>query len=245
MIVVLFFVLREPDLQIVLNLDGLLFDVGLDVLARHELLPNALLVLLPLVLGTLKHLQFKVVLHLVAPRDETCLVEHLSEEQIDRLGLMLLEEGCLPLRLVDAFRCFRYQSLLSKLELSDKLADGEDFVELQVFGGHELSAHYPVQHLVEVDKAIINIDTHLKDDSIDDGIFGLIRDLHLLLHPARQFLEEGWDLLGLDLGALVSLSEYLPRAFEVFKVFLEARQGVVIFEIILGELLDDDQDEQV
>ena len=158
---------------------------------------------------------------------------------------MLDKESFFPLGFADFLSHFSLQSLFSQLVLSDELANSHHFVELQVFGCHELRPHNPVKHLVEVDEPIVDIDAHLQHDSVDDCILCLVWNLHLLLHASRQLLEKLRDLLRLDLSALISLCEHLPSLLEVLKVFFEARQRVVVLEVILGELLDDDQDKQV
>lgn len=113
-------------------------------------------------------------------------------------------------------------SLLRNFKLSDELADSHHFVEFEVSGGHKLSTHNPVQHLVEVDESIIDIDAHLEHDPVNYGVSGSIWDLHFESHSCGQLFEEGRDLFSLDLYTLVSPCHLNPRFTEGIKVLFEA-----------------------
>ena len=79
---------------------------------------------------------------------------------------MSAEEGLLFLLFAECLGNLGLLSQLRKFILCHELADGHYFVELKISGCHELSSHNPVQHLIEVDESIVDIDAHLKHGSV-------------------------------------------------------------------------------
>ena len=135
---------------------------------------------------------------------------------------MLVEEGLFFLLFGKSLGDLTLLGLLRYFKLGDELADSHHFVEFEVPGSHKLSTHNPVQHLVEVDESIINIDAHLEHNSVNYGVSGSIWDLHFESHTYRQLFEEGRDLFSLDLNTLVSHCHLNPRFTKGIKVLLEA-----------------------
>ena len=193
----------------------------------------------------LPFLLFNLLSHKVAPAHETGLEEHLSQEQVDWHTLNGAEEGILLV----SFRKFTMRILqkcdLSDTELSDKFTHSHDFIEFEIDCCHELSSHDSVKHLIEENEAIIDIDAHLENSSIDFLIFSAIADSHFLAHSTWQLLKELMERLRLNLNTLVSIGEILPGFLKVIEVFFETFQWVIAFKVILGKLLDDNQDEEV
>ena len=111
--------------------------------------------------------------------------------------------------------------------------------------GHVLSSHDSVEHLVEVDDSIIHIDAHLEDDPIDFLLRSLLTHANFPFHICGELIEELVNILDLHADALVATCEHLPGFLELFEIFLEATQRVILLEIVLVELLDDDKDEQI
>lgn len=109
----------------------------------------------------------------------------------------------------------------------------------------KLGSHHPIKHLIEVDEAIVHIDAHLDDNALDVEFSGAIGNAHLLTNALRQSVEEVVDVLDFELHALVPTRVVTPSLFEVLKVFFKPCSWVVILNVILGELLNDDQHEQI
>ena len=120
-----------------------------------------------------------------------------------------------------------------------------DSVELEADSGDELGTHDPVQHLVEVNEAIVDVDSHLENDPVDLLWRRLVTKANHRLHAVRQQVEEVRDVLRFHFDARVPICPLGPSCLEVFKVKLESHQWVVRFEVEFLKLLDDDEDEQV
>ena len=186
-----------------------------------------------------------VLLGRVTPRLEASLVEHLGEEKIDRHRFVLLE--------IELFKCsaghflehFVLKSDLCNAILGHQLLNRHDFVEFQANSGHKLGSHDTVEHLVEVDKPIVNVDTHLQNNPIDFFLPSDLVDANPRLHPGRQRLEELWNLLGLHLDARVLIRKLGPGLFEAFKVYIKLFERAIRIQVILLELLDDDKNEEI
>ena len=98
---------------------------------------------------------------------------------------------------------------------------------------------------MEVDEAVIDVDAHLENSSIDFFVRGEEREAHFLSHFAREEHNEFGDFLRLHLRTLVGAREILPSRLKVLKISLKSLQTVVIFEVVLLELLNDDEDEKI
>lgn len=181
-------------------------------------------------------------MHVVAPGAETCREEHLAQEWVHWLLVTLAEELGLLLILVLSFFLLGLEGELGNAVLGHKLIQRHHFVE---FDFAKLGAHHSVKHLIEVDEAIIDHDAHLEDDSLDFNLSWRISIGDSLPDPGREPHKEVGHKLDRNLDYLVASSEQFPRLLEVIKVSLEALQRVVLFNVVLGELLDDHQDEQV
>jgi len=109
-----------------------------------------------------------------------------------------------------------------------------------------LSPHAPVEHLVEVDIAVITLDGHSKEVFLQISIIVVFfTEAHSLIDDSKR-PEKTDDLILLDFEAFVLvLSELLPDFHERNEVDFELTQHVVICQVVLFELLDDNQDEQV
>lgn len=132
------------------------------------------------------------------------------------------------------------------LELSTQLEDLHLLVDLEVA---VLAAHATIEELIEVDEAVVTLDTHL-----EKLLFELTIIVELFSEPQAclfvpffsEFPEEFLQLLLLDLEALVSiLSKYFPSLHKVRLIFFEKGDHVLCGQIIFFELLDDDQNKQV
>ena len=77
------------------------------------------------------------------------------------------------------------QGDLGDSELSYKFIDRHHLVKLKVDCCHELGPHDTVEHLVEVDEAIVNIDTHFQDNSVQIFIFRVVAEANTRSHTSR------------------------------------------------------------
>lgn len=184
-----------------LNLDFLHFDRLLDIGRFNEGLAHDIAALLFLLLLSLPLVKEGVLLGHVAPRLEAGLVEHLGEEKIDWHGLVLLEIELFERSAGHFLEHFVLESDLCNAILGHQLLNCHDFVEFQANSGHKLSSHDTVEHLVEVDKPIVDVDAHLQNNPVDFFLPGDFTHANPRLHPGRQCHEELWNLLGLHLDA--------------------------------------------
>ena len=184
-----------------LNLDFLHFDRLLDIGRFNEGLAHDIAALLFLLLLSLPLVKEGVLLGHVAPRLEAGLVEHLGEEKIDWHGLVLLEIELFKRSAGHFLEHFVLESDLCNAILGHQLLNCHDFVEFQANSGHKLSSHDTVEHLVEVDKPIVDVDAHLQNNPVDFFLPGDFTHANPRLHPGRQCHEELWNLLGLHLDA--------------------------------------------
>ena len=98
---------------------------------------------------------------------------------------------------------------------------------------HELSTHDSIEHLMEVDKAIVDVDAHLEYSSINLFVRCKYGEAHIFSHFARKLLNEIRDLLWLHFHTLIKPREMLPSILKVLKVVLKSLQTVVFFQVIL------------
>ena len=129
------------------------FDVLLADLLRFLL--QCQLVLLPLP-------PVDVELDLLVPGFEARFVEHAGEEKIDRGGLDLRHEHVFFLLLGQLLLLLALEGELCDAILRDQLLDGHRAIELQVDVGDVLRSHHPVEHLVEVDEAVVGLGDFLR-----------------------------------------------------------------------------------
>ena len=62
--------------------------------------------------------------------------------------------------------------------------------ELEAFVCHELRSHNSVEHLIEVDEALVYVDAHLENHSVDVFLLVIVIHAHVPLHLAGQLLDE-------------------------------------------------------
>ena len=214
----------QLDLAIILQVYRDVRSIFLWVLRLNVFSPDRLTELFLSLLLLFPTLVLDFLSHLVSPGDEARLEEHLGEEQVDGHGLVLVKEGLLARRPRDlATKALLLQNDLSDLELRHKLRNGHNLVELEFACGDILSAHDAIEHLVEVDESIIDIDAHLQNDPVK--VLGLrILDTQFTLHVLRKFVNEILQLVCFKLRALVALCQIFPAILEIGKVILEPHQ---------------------
>ena len=177
------------------------------------------------------------------PREETRLEVHHGEEWVDRCWSPTNHESILLDWIWVLFLSFFIlQSELHDPELSHELVQGHHFVESDAA---ELRPHDPVQHFIEVNKAIVNLDAYLDNDALHIQLPGSLHDSHLLGHALWQTSKEVIDVLHLHFHALIPSSVVAPCLFEVLEIFLETLPWIVFLNIVLLKLLDNDENEQV
>ena len=72
--------------------------------------------------------------------------------------------------------------LLEDPELSDEFIQFHDFVLLDTA---ELSAHHAIQHFIEVDVIIVDLDAHLQNGTLEIKNTRSILNVHLTVHAFR------------------------------------------------------------
>ncbi len=68
------------------------------------------------------------------------------------------------------------QIFFQDTELSYQLIKQHDFVKLD---SDKLSTHHTIQHLIEVDEAFVDLDSHLEYDALNIHLASRIFNLHL------------------------------------------------------------------
>ena len=138
------------------------------------------------------------------PSLQAGLVEHLGEEEVHRLATALDKESILFILLGQLLALhLHFQRFLSNRELRRQLLHRHDPAELEVLVCDELCSHHSVEHLVEVDKALIYVDTHLESHPVDVFLLVIVIHAHSFLHLARQFLDEIRQFVRLNLQTLI------------------------------------------
>ena len=183
-----------------------------------------------------------VVEHEGSPSFEARLVEHASEERVDGCCAERVEERLFSMLSVHFSIVLCLECELSNAVLSHKLVQGHNFIELNLA---ILCSHHAIEHFIEVDEAIVNIDSHLDDCSVNIHFFGILANIHLLQHAIRQLSEEQVDLLHFQLDGLISSRSVAPGLFEPLKVRFEPHPRIVSIDVVLRELLDDHEYEQI
>lgn len=134
------------------------------------------------------------------------------------------------------------QGVFEDTELGYELVECHHLV---LFDPSELCTHYSVEHLIEIDEAIVDLDAHLEDDALYVHLTCNILNIHVHQHAFGEPSEKVAYILDLHTHALVTARIMFPRPSEVLEVDLESGQRVVNLDVVFGELLDDDQDEQI
>ena len=101
--------------------------------------------------------------------------------------------------------------------------------ELKAPTCHKLSTHHSIEHLMEVDEAIIDVDAHLKHSSIDIFIICKSREAHVFSHFTWKLHDEIRDFIRFHFHTLIKHREILPSVLKVLKVVLKSLQTVVFF----------------
>ena len=122
--------------------------------------------------------------HVVAPGAEACCEEHFGQEWVNWLLVTLAEELGFLLSLVLLFLLLGLESELRDAVLGHELIQCHHFVELDLA---KLCTHHSIQHLIEVDEAVIDHNSHLEDDSLDLNLCGRLSISDSLTNP-------GWKL---------------------------------------------------
>ena len=86
-----------------------------------------------------------------------------------------------------------------------QLLHGHNLAELKALVCYELRSHDSVEHLVEVDEALIYVDAHLENHPVDVFLLVIVIHAHVLLHLAGQLLDEIRYILWLDFHTQVVL----------------------------------------